>query len=351
MVQSGRVHDNGGQPGDRAVTRPRLRYPVMVAVLTLASLLLIAWQWRLAVRWWEHDLDGTTQLGPFSVRDWARIGKIAQFVAGFTVLLDVIGPNRILAIAAEVKRYRLDVLRSVDELADSHRIAAQWSAMFESLLVARGEGDGGPLWHYEAAGTGPPRAVLPSVAQDGLDEWHRATVERLGRPHGCDVDHELSPVACDWQADVARAEVDRHLAESASELAGKDLDETRGAVSAAYLRMAAGSLVTGAVIALAIGFLLYQVVDTSYAGLVALGVMCAAIALFGTLVLMNFEGPSASRWGTLPLRCHLWILTVPTASLIQACGAVLGRYHEGQLVKLVALGVFVLGWLLDFLAA
>ncbi|GAB7046092.1 hypothetical protein [Catenuloplanes indicus] len=333
------------------VTPVRLRYPMTVALLTLAVLSLAAWQWRLAVQWWEHDLDGTTQVGPFSVRDWARIGKVAQFMAGFTVLLDVIGPKRILAIAAEVERYRQNVLKSVGELRRSQRIAAQWSELFGSLLVARGEGDGGPLWHYEAAGTGPPRAVLPSVAQDGLDGWHRAAVERLGRPHDCDVDHELSPVACDWQVDVTRAEVDRYLTASMPELMDKDLDVIRASVSAVYLRMAIGSLAIGAVIALAIGFLLYEVVDTPLAGPVMLGVIGAAAALFGVLVLTNLVGPSTSRWGTLPLRCYLWILTAPTASLVRACGTVLGRYHEGQSVKLVALGVFVLGWLLDFLAA
>ena len=272
-------------------------------------------------------------------------------MAGFTVLLDVIGPERILAIAADVKRYRQNVLDSVGELEESHRTAAQWSELFKSLLVARGEGEGGPLWHYETAGTGPPSAVLPSVAQEGLDEWHRVAVDRLGRPHDCDMDHELSPVACDWQAGVARAEVDRYLTDSVPELIDKDLDEIRDSVSAAYLRMAIGSLVIGATVALAVGLLLYEVVDTPLAGLVMLGIMGTASALFGTLVLTNIEGPSASRRGTLPLRCYLWVLTVPTASLIQTCGAVLGRYHEGQLVKLVALGVFVLGWLLDFLAA
>ncbi|MFI7547450.1 hypothetical protein [Actinoplanes sp. NPDC049599] len=322
-----------------------------MTLLTLPVLLLAVWQWRLLVHWWEHDLQGTTQIGPFSVRDWARIGKVAQFVAGLTVVLDVIGPERILAVGAEIRKYRQNVLDAMSDLKGSHHVAAQSSELFRSLIETRGEGDGSYLWHFELAGHGPPRAVLPSLAQDSLEEWHKAAAERLGRSHTCDVSHESSAYACDWQVAVAQEEADRYLEESVPGLISEDLADLRERVSAAYLKMAAGSLVANVVIALAIEVVLSETVSASLAWLLTFGYVTGAVLLFGILAVTFRERPPTSQWGTLPLRFYLWVLTAPAAYLLQKCGAALGRYHEGQMVKLAALGVFGLGWLLDFLAA
>lgn len=46
--------------------------------------------------WWDgQQVDPELGLGPLSVRWWGRLGKIAAFVGGGTVVLDLIGPDRL----------------------------------------------------------------------------------------------------------------------------------------------------------------------------------------------------------------------------------------------------------------
>lgn len=53
--------------------------------------------WDLWVRWWSGEKVDGAHLWGLPVLAWARIGKGLQFAAGLTVVLDLVGPDRLRA--------------------------------------------------------------------------------------------------------------------------------------------------------------------------------------------------------------------------------------------------------------
>ena len=59
------------------------------------------------ITWWEawsqwfsgQEVDGQLTMGPWSILTWARVGKVAAFIGGATVILDLVGPERLRLFA------------------------------------------------------------------------------------------------------------------------------------------------------------------------------------------------------------------------------------------------------------
>lgn len=89
--------------------------------------------WRL---WWEGHSVLDLELWGLEITWWGRIGKVLQFVGALTVVLDIIGPERLLAFG------------------DSLRTASPFRG-----VVGRARERWQPLWEWARAA----RAGTPSV--------------------------------------------------------------------------------------------------------------------------------------------------------------------------------------------
>lgn len=73
---------------------------------------------------------------------WARFGKLAQFTAGLTVVLDLIGPERLRAFGDRANRmFALRLSRFREVRARNAAAIAEWKTMWNSSRVKPGSGD------------------------------------------------------------------------------------------------------------------------------------------------------------------------------------------------------------------
>ncbi|MGI5503599.1 hypothetical protein [Lentzea sp. CA-135723] len=64
---------------------------------------MVEW-WELWTAWWSGRQVGQSQLVGWPVLYWGRLGKVLQFAAGLTVLLDLIGPDPLRAFGKRLTR-------------------------------------------------------------------------------------------------------------------------------------------------------------------------------------------------------------------------------------------------------
>jgi hypothetical protein len=326
-------------------------------VLAMATLLIIAmaiWHHRLIGAWWTHHLKADARLVLMSVRDWARIGKVLQLLAGFAVILDVIGPDDIWAAGEKIVERRRDLLTAVQILRSSHGLVAQRAAMYRSLIFKCGDPDAGPaLWWDEVRDGSPPAAHLAPLDQEQLNAWHTAALTRVRAPHICEIDHSMSAMACVTQTAVAEAEVDRFLSEKLSHAATTNLADLTDRVGTAYSQMGIVVFVAGTLASVVLGAILTHGGTTnSFSAFLGTFGFFTFIMLQAAIMAVTWAtNPPTSQWGNIPLRCYLWFLVVTVAFVFRTCAATLSRYRSGNRVKLAALCVFIAGCLLDLLAS
>jgi hypothetical protein len=71
------------------------------------------------------QVPGDLWMGPLTIRWWGRVGKIAAFIGGATVVLDLIGPDRLRGLGrrnAEIVQESEDYFRSVRQRYPKHRV-------------------------------------------------------------------------------------------------------------------------------------------------------------------------------------------------------------------------------------
>jgi hypothetical protein len=71
---------------------------------------------------------GDWWMGPMTIRWWSRIGKIATFIGGGTVVLDLVGPTRL-------KRWASQARRSGDRIRDWAPPLALSMSIFLLLII------------------------------------------------------------------------------------------------------------------------------------------------------------------------------------------------------------------------
>lgn len=81
---------------------------------------------------WRQWLDGQQpspdlQLGFMSIRWWGRAGKIAAFFGGGTIILDLIGPDRLRAVARD--------RGSLKRFGDQYLMVSAYATIFAAGLV------------------------------------------------------------------------------------------------------------------------------------------------------------------------------------------------------------------------
>lgn len=62
--------------------------------------------WELWVRWWRGELVSVEVLWGQRVFEWGRVGKMMQFAGALTIIVEIVGPERLDRLGLRLRRFR-----------------------------------------------------------------------------------------------------------------------------------------------------------------------------------------------------------------------------------------------------
>ncbi|MDR6598149.1 hypothetical protein ACFFSW_10930 [Saccharothrix longispora] len=326
---------------------PRVARWVAVLAVLVVLVANAAALWRFAGAWWHGALTGDTVVWGLPLRNWGRIGKLLQFVAGATVVLKLVGPERFAAWGAGWDARRDRALARAERSIALYPLASLRRAMEDSLVHLHFHpGPGGEgVARWEVSTSGPPAVGTAPLAQADVDAWHAGAAEAVAAAHTC-APHP--PDVCEAQVDAARAAVggflrDRLGPERWEELggAGQDaLDVREGFFTAVGLLLS---------VLLLVAMLHLASPGPEIPVLPAVAVLLCALAI--AAVMGDADRPPRTPRGVAVFRVVVRLRTAPVAALMRLAATVLVKAGPSHAVEWFAFVAFAVGFGLDFAAS
>ncbi|HEY3472751.1 MAG TPA: hypothetical protein VGL47_46970 [Amycolatopsis sp.] len=303
---------------------------------------------NLAGLWLSGKTTGDTVVAGLSARAWGRIGKVMQYVAGFTVVLDIIGAKRLTAKSDALTRRRQELLTQAAKTVKAFPVAILRRKLSESIVFEQRN------YVPQAAETilpsevkvsqsRPPRLAAP-FRQPEVDAWHASTLAELPKVHQCAASRGTpGDPACGEHRDFVSAAVDKFLrerlpaAEWSKTAERKSLDIRRG-----LLWFLTFLLLVPPVY---VGFLGLTDQAAKSSGLLLLGAIACGLIGLGTAHAAE-ETPGGSGF----FRAGLWLRTAPIAGLLRLFAKGLAK-APGNQVKWFAVRLALVGFGLDLFAS
>lgn len=343
----------------------RLRSPLLRRLLprrvlfwtaVAVAVALVVWQgadlWRPVGAWWRGALTGDSVVWGLRLRYWGRIGKLLQFVAGATVVLKLIGPERLTAWSEGWAARRGRALARAERVVAGYPLAALREAMRDSLVYRHvhhelGDETTPPPSEMLVARTGPPAVGEAAVDQGEVDAWHAEAAAALRTAHGCAEPH--GERACDGQVAFARRAADDFLR---ARVPDGTWEELTGSAERA-LEVRRGFLST---IAFLLGLPVLVLLWAAFRHKAGLSVppwwvfaLCLVSMLLSTVVMVVVQDTPPTSTGLV--RVAVRLRTAPVVALTRLVAAALVRARPGHAVEWFAFAVFLVGFGLDFLAS
>ncbi|WP_157985263.1 hypothetical protein [Lentzea terrae] len=360
---------NSARAHDTRARRPIRRWLIRACAFAVATLVITHYReiLDLTKSWLEGNLKNDRIAWGLSIRTRGRIGKSLQYVAGATVILDLIGPERLGALSDKWKQRRQDLHKRAERHVEIFPVATLRGEMKESIVFEKeyysvgGHGEGiTSVTKMKVSRGGAPRAAGLSqvVRQADLDAWHAATVATLPTAHTCTGRHgRPGETACHEQVEFASSAVDDFLR---AHLPAQDLADAAEDSKSGGLALRRRSLRTlGVILALPMIYVMvrylipdlaaHRVKTTAPGDLLA----WAFLGLFFAVgVLANAEEtPSRSSLGRGFFRVILWIRMAPLSGVMRALAKILVKARPTNALKWFAVGLALVGFGLDMLAS
>ncbi|MFL6119665.1 hypothetical protein [Actinophytocola sp.] len=316
---------------EKPIRSPWRRAVVVVVLIIVVVIGQRHGWWAVFGLWWDEKLKPDQLTLGITLHVWGRIGKMLQFLAGLTVVLDIIGPEK-LAQAARLREKRSkDTLSGVDDALQLQPFANLWEDVFRGLIDQEPippPGDGFRL--VLATGRPPEIGSVAGLGQAEFETWLQTTRRALRRSHSCAPHGDR---ACPEQYRFARAETDSFLRSWLSEA---DL--------ARYERATAASIeMDNTQHLLQIWTIILAGAQFLFLPLVVAGVLAGPLVALCLLAPPLVEDPTG-------FRLALWVRLGPSILLNQAAAAFLHRTTKKGL-RWTAVTMFVTGFTLDLLSS
>lgn len=309
------------------------------------------------VGWLQGTLTPGTDVGPLPVRWWARIGKGMQFLAGCSVALDLVDPQTVRQWGRRLRdwhRSYLDLLRNAADRDGPFTLAvAMRASMVSEKAGVPALGDPFPV---TVAGSYLQVAKVPDVMtsrwvpQRAMDAWHADVRRRLPDAHRCSgSDCGVSEAACFEQEKFLTASIDEFLRRHYGDRVEPIDAFTSNAERLQHLTWIAGVLLCASVPALcAVPALVLESPRLDK----VLGTATLVAMTLITIVLATGVAPRFIRHRPAHalIRGLLWVASVPGRWLLEGAANVLDAARPAHLLRYIAFGLFVAGFLPDLLA-
>jgi hypothetical protein len=141
----------------------RAALPCATAIVITA---LVSGLWQAWMEWWTGRPQSQRQLWGWQIAYWGRVGLCLQFIAGLTVLLDLIGPERLRQWGESASSKREAAARQVLVAAAQRRFLGHFADLCECLRADLSD----------ASPDQPPQAWVP----DPSDNWYEDRVRTDG---------------------------------------------------------------------------------------------------------------------------------------------------------------------------
>ncbi|GLY16365.1 hypothetical protein Kisp01_33800 [Kineosporia sp. NBRC 101677] len=169
----------------------------MVAVCAAGTWVLTTGYLEVVGDWLTRDVSADTFLWPLVLGWWGRVGKVLQFVAGLTVLLDLVGPEKLRAVglraSREVEQFRS--VRAENQFAHElervrHLTGVRFAARYDDTSAT----------YFSAMGD-PGSFGWQAVPDDApfTEEQYLAAHERFAAERGEHCGHAEHPRICSEQ--------------------------------------------------------------------------------------------------------------------------------------------------------
>ena len=299
---------------------------VLAAIIVIAVGRALGW-WHALDLWWDGTLRREQSVLGLPVLWWGRIGKILQFIAGLTVVLDIVGPKR-LAEAAKQRELRhrgaLDAVDNEAALSVAERPLVELRSRVFSGLVYLEEHPGAVRM---VVGGGRPPTIGFGINQEEFEAWLRKIRKQMGSMHSCKPHGDR---ACDTQVHFASAEA--HCF-AIAHLPKADLDRWEVAMEACKQSTPIGAW-----------SLWKWMIGPAVASFAVFGLRIATL-IACSVFLSSFVLVPA--FGALPNRVELLIERGPAILFNRVLAAMLFHAQREHL-RWAAVLLFVAGWSLDF---
>jgi hypothetical protein len=292
--------------------------------------------------WWAGRSTQNLYVLGLSMLWWGRIGKYLQFLGGLTVVLDIVGPERLRSIGAQGKARRDQEIERRGQERDAFKA---WRLRVLPIKVMRAIappvarlGNADPVtWKIGRKPFKVPKAATFTLPE--LLELRSLFIAGRHLHHPGHMDHES---VCEEQHRYLAALVDEFMDAHTS---AEDADLMRRAEAPKIFQRFQWAVLgmAGIVVAWFLAALILSTFDASLS-VAALRVFIAALIVYAFLVpMILFPGALTFIW--------LYIRYTPVQAVTNMLARLLDNASPGHSLRWAALVLIVLGFHLDLLSA
>lgn len=286
--------------------------------MLLIVLLDIIWLFDPYLRWLSgqpltgHELS-IAGFPDWPINYWGRLGKILQFIAGLTVILDLLDPEKVKERELATQLRLTEARNKLGEFNRKHDIYDLPRRMYDDIV-------GEPLpetalfpFYYRSL---RKIALPPSISQDDWLGLRERIVSKVGGPG--------TEYISDNEATAVRDKVDTFVD---SYLTSEEKDIRRRIQKSRIIAGCLGILACGAV------FLYAEHTHNDWL-IIALPLIAGAVATYMRVLSLS-----------------LWVRLLPALFALRILANVLERTRKPRVLRIVAFILFIIGFQLDLLAS